>query len=116
MNRLLLVALVLLLGSPASAQFGARPRSTEEVVTKAEAKLTPTTAKRGETVTWSFTVELIPDWHTYPPRQPAPEADSFTSKVKPHKPGALVCFGVAKGPPNPKTKAEPALKIKELRF
>jgi thiol:disulfide interchange protein DsbD len=116
MKRLILVALLLWISAPARGQFGARPRSADEVVTRAEAKLTPTTAKRGETITWSFTVELIPDWHTYPTRQPDPKADSYTSKVKPPKPGDVIFVGLPQDPPNPKTKAEPVLEIKELRY
>src|SRR5205809_1774600 len=116
MKRLIPAILLLLIASPGRAQFDGAPRSADEVITKAEAKLSPTTAKRGEAVTWSFTVELIPGWHTYPTRQPEPEADSFTTKVKPPEPGDLIFVGAVQEPSNPIKKAEPGLKVKELRY
>jgi len=116
MKHLIIVVALFVIGSPAPAQFGARPRSADEVITKAAAKLTPTTAKRGETITWSFTVDLMPGWHTYPTRQPDPEADSYKTTIKPPKPGDLIFVGLPQDPPNPIKKAEPVLKIKELRY
>jgi len=116
MKRLILVGILLLIPSPAHAQFGDRPRSASEVITKTAAQLTPTTAKRGEMVTWSFTVDLLPGWHTYPTRQSDPEADSQKTTIKPPKPDDLIFVGLPQDPPNPIKKALPGLKIKELRY
>jgi len=67
-------------------------------------------------VTWSFTVDLLPGWHTYPTRQSDPEADSQKTTIKPPKPDDLIFVGLPQDPPNPIKKALPGLKIKELRY
>ena len=46
-------------------------------VPKAWTSFEPSTAKRGETVTWRLTVELAPGWHTYPLQQVDPKAEDI---------------------------------------
>ena len=83
MNRLLLSALLLLLvTASAPAQFGGSRPKPKEVIIKAEATIVPATANRGETVTWRFTLEILPGWHTYPTQQVDPEATSYITKLK----------------------------------
>jgi thiol:disulfide interchange protein DsbD len=116
MKRLILIALLAFIGSRAHAQFGAGGRDFASAVPRAEAKIAPTTARRGETVTWSFTVELSPGWHAYPTQQPDPAADSFITKIKPPKTGDLIFVGTPIDQPNPLKRPEPDLKVKELRY
>lgn len=89
--------------------------SFEEVVHKVEATITPTTARRGETVVWKVTVELKPGWHTYPLKQVDPNALDNVNKIQFPKKGELVPVGLFKEPPF-RTKPEPMLDIKELRY
>lgn len=103
----------------AHAQFGdpaddGRAMRFDDVVKRMEARFEPATARRGETVTWTLTVELIPGWHTYPVHQPDPKADSQVTKIKFPKTGDLTAIGPLTEPPDPHKKAEPALGIKEI--
>ncbi len=119
MNRFLLAVLLFPLATAAaSAQFGGPRPKANEVLTKAEATILPATAKRGETVTWRFTVEIIPGWHTYPTVQVHPEALSYVTKFKFPKAGDVVFVGPVIDPPDVLKMAEPALNIKEkeLRY
>ena len=60
----------------------AQNQSFKDVVKKVEAKIEPVSAKRGETVKWTLTVELIEGWHTYPTTQVDPNASSYVNKFK----------------------------------
>ncbi len=115
MKRFLVTALLsALVAGPACAQFGA-PRNFESVVPNVDLKFEPATAKRGETVKYRVTVDLAPGWHTYPTKQIDPEAQSNVTNFRLPKIDGLT-FEPPADPPNPMKKAEPALKIKEMRY
>jgi DsbC/DsbD-like thiol-disulfide interchange protein len=60
----------------------AQNESFGDVVKKVEAKFDQKTAKRGETVAWKLTIELVEGWHTYPTKQPDSRAESYVNKIK----------------------------------
>jgi hypothetical protein len=105
-------ALVGLLGvaKTASAQG---ERTADKVFRKVEATVEPAEARRGQAVTWKLTVELAPGWHTYPTKQPDPEAEPFVSEFLFKKASGGVFVGDLKEP-TAKVRPEPELKIKEL--
>ncbi|HLW67207.1 MAG TPA: hypothetical protein VKS79_17975 [Gemmataceae bacterium] len=76
----------------------AQPLGFKDVVKRVEAKLEPATAKRGETVKWVLTIELIPDWHTYPTKQKDVDFISFTNKYKFPKSADIVFVGDLREP------------------
>ena len=87
MKNGLAILAILLAATCAKAQFGDPPMGSrglryDDVVSRIEARFEPATARRGETVTWILTVEVIPGWHTYPTKQTDPKAESQTSKIK----------------------------------
>ena len=88
-RRLLAAAIVLCAAAPALAQN----QSFNDVVKKVSAKIEPATAKRGEAVTWTLTVEVIDGWHTYPTQQVDPKADSYTNRIKFPRENGLVFVG-----------------------
>jgi thiol:disulfide interchange protein len=112
MKRFLLPALLpLLAAAPALAQFSGPSRNLRfPDVAEVEASVEPATAKRGETVTWRLTVELIPGWHTYPTKQNDPEASSSVNKITFPAPGDVIFVGDLQEPPNPVQKSEPPIK------
>src|SRR5262249_15967729 len=101
MKRLTLVALFVLIGASPRPQFATAPRDLASAVPSDEAKTTPAPPRRGETVPWSFTVDLSPGWHAYPTQQPDPAADSFITKITPPKTGDLIFVGTPIDQPNP---------------
>lgn len=42
----------------------------------------PRKVKRGQAVTWSFSVEVLDGWHTYPTKQTDPNAEPYQNKFK----------------------------------
>jgi thiol:disulfide interchange protein DsbD len=126
MNRFLFSALLLpLVAAAAPAQFGNGPRDFAAVVKRVEATIEPSNVKRGETVTWRLTVELIPGWHTYPTIQPEEAAASYVNQITPLRAGGklaedgpvepvVVAFvGPLKQPADPIKSAEPP-DVKQL--
>src|SRR5438270_10902373 len=107
MKRLTLLSRFLLIPDSAHAQCAKGPRTFAAAVPKVEAKVEPATARRGETVTWSVTVELAPGWHTYPTRQPDAEATSSVTKIRPPKPGDVVFVGEPAATTQPSVKKNP---------
>lgn len=77
-RRLHLTVAVFLLAAPAFGQN----LGFKDVVKKTEAKVEPIKVKRGQTATWSFTVEILDGWHTYPTTQTDPNADAYQNKIK----------------------------------
>src|SRR5262249_48746690 len=71
-------------------------------------------ARRGETVTWILTVDILPGWHTYPTKQRDPKAESYTSKIKAPSGNDLIPVGALIEPSDPVKSAEPDLGVKEL--
>lgn len=118
--RAVLAALVIAGFVPAAhAQFGddalgGRNMRFDDVVTRIEAKFEPATAKPGDTVTWILTVELIPGWHTYPTKQPDPNAASQITRIKFPENGDLRASGPIVEPKDPIKKAYPELQIKQI--
>jgi DsbC/DsbD-like thiol-disulfide interchange protein len=106
MTRLLLVAALALFAAPAFAQN----QSFNDVVKKVSAKIEPATARRGEAVTWTLTVEVIDGWHTYPTQQPDPKADSYTNRIKFPRQNGLVFVGELTEPATVE-KAEEGYKV-----
>src|SRR5690242_14442226 len=94
MTRHLLAAALALGASAALAQN----QSFNDVVKKVSAKIEPATAKRGEAVTWTFTIELADGWHTYPTQQADPKADSYTNRIKFPREHGLVFVGELEEP------------------
>ncbi len=111
MRSLLFVALVAVLTTaPAPAQGG---KKFKDVVKSITAKVEPAEAKRGETVTWKLTVEVIPGWHTYPTKQTDPNAETFVNKIAFPKPGDVVFVDTLQEPANGIKKPDADLDIKE---
>src|SRR5690349_9873203 len=104
--RLLAAAIALCAAAPALAQN----QGFNEVVKKVSAKIEPATAKRGEAVTWTLTVEVIEGWHTYPTQQPDPKADSYTNRIKFPRANGLVFVGELTEPATVE-KAEEGFKV-----
>jgi thiol:disulfide interchange protein DsbD len=84
-------------------------------VVKYQVAVEPAEAKRGETVTWKFTVDLIPGWHTYPTKQGEEAAASFVNSITFPDTSVFVPVGPLKEP-KPIVKADPALQVLELRY
>jgi thiol:disulfide interchange protein DsbD len=104
--------------APACAQLGRGARSFDTAAPNVVATIEPATARRGEAVTWKFTIDVAPGWHTYPTKQVDPEAKSYVTKIDFTKLETkdVVMVGSLVEPPNVKTKPDPALDIKELRY
>jgi len=96
MNRRMMFALAAALLT-ASAGL-AQPLGFKDVVKRVEAKLEPATAKRGETVKWILTIELIPEWHTYPTKQKDPDFASFTNRYRFPKSADIIFVGDLREP------------------
>jgi hypothetical protein len=96
----------------------AQQKQFKDIVQEINATIEPAEAKPGQTVTWKLTAKLIPDWHTYPAKQiDKNAADSVTKfDFSDLKKVGLNVSGAMKDPPKFKKKAEPTLKIKELRY
>ena len=96
MTRTIVFALaVALIGATTSV---AQPLGFKDVVKRVEAKLDPATAKRGETVKWVLTIEMIPEWHTYPTKQKDPDFASFTNRYRFPKSADIIFVGDLREP------------------
>ena len=64
-----------------NVSVGAAPPELTPALQKAiknmEATVEPSTAGRGQTVTWRLTIDLADGWHTYPLKQTAPDAEDY---------------------------------------
>jgi len=102
--------------------FAAGPVSAQKkdwydrAVKKVEATFEPAEAKPGDTVTLKLTVHLTEGFHTYPTRQPDKAAEAMVNTIKFPDAGAVEFVGDVLDPKEYKTKAEPELGIKELRY
>jgi thiol:disulfide interchange protein DsbD len=112
---------LLLLTAYATTSFGddkAPPTDNKffrNAVPKAWTSFEPSTAKRGETITWRLTVELAPGWHTYPLQQVDPKAEDNVTTIKFPESGDVTFVGDVKEPAY-KSKAEPELGIREVHY
>jgi len=105
------------LASPATpATAAAGQKWYEKAVKKVEGSFTPAEAKPGQTVTFSLTVELNEGYHTYPVLQTDKGAEDMVNHIKFPVPGNVIFVGDVQDPKNTKTKAEPILRIAELRY
>src|SRR4051812_6349877 len=116
MNRMFLAAVAVAFAAGAvSAQPARADRGFDKVVKRVEATFEPATAKRGETVTWRVTVELAPNWHTYPTTQTDPAAKSIVNKFTPPTGGPVAFVPRTLVEPDKQlTKAE--ADVKELHY
>src|SRR5262245_1780706 len=85
-----------------------------QAVKSVTATVNPTTAKRGETVTWKLTIELADGWHTYPTVQPDSKATNQVVRITFPEPGDVIFVGKVKDPPTI-GKEEKDLEVKDLR-
>jgi len=106
---------VLLLTLLASLCFGKLPEAAAQskrdfphAVPSIKAKFEPTTARRGQTVTWKLMLEIAPGWHTYPTYQRDPNASAMRNKFTFPKREDLVWVGELK---EPKTQNHPGISL-----
>ena len=99
---------------PTSAAAG--QKWYENAVKKVEGSFAPTEAKPGQTVTFSLTVELNEGYYTYPVLQTDKGAEGMINHIKFPGPGNVIFVGETQDPKNVKAKAEPLLRIAELRY
>jgi DsbC/DsbD-like thiol-disulfide interchange protein len=86
----------------------AQNQTFQDVVKKVEARVDSASAKRGETVKWSLTVEIADGWHTYPTKQNDPKADSYVNKIKFANQGGAIFVGELKEPATVERKEDEA--------
>lgn len=87
-----------------------------KAVKKIEGKFEPAEAKPGQTVVFKLIVDLNDGYHTYPTVQPDKAADNFVNVLKFPSSKSVIFVGSVTDPKDYDTKAEPELKIKELRI
>lgn len=87
-RHLAIIAATLLTVAPALADS-----KFDEVVKKVEARIEPAKARRGQAVTWTLTIKLADEWHTYPTKQVDPGAESFTNRIRFAPPAEVVFAG-----------------------
>ena len=88
----------------------------EKAVAKLDARFEPADAKPGQTVTYTLTVELNPGFTTYPTVQPDGQAAGMVNTLTFPESGPAVFVGDVIDPAGFKTKAEPDVGIKEVRY
>lgn len=88
----------------------------DKAVKKVEASFTPAEAKPGQTVTFSLKLELNDGYHTYPTEQTDKGAEGMVNDVQFPTKGDVIFVGKVQDPKDTRTKAEPDLKILELRY
>ncbi|MFL5330525.1 MAG: protein-disulfide reductase DsbD family protein [Gemmataceae bacterium] len=115
-NLFFLAMLCLVFALPALAQPGKPGRKLEDVLYKKEVTFEPAEAKPGDIVTWKLSLEIAPNWHTYPTHQADPKASSLITKIEWPKNTPLLSQGSLMEPTNSKGKPDPALEIKEYRY
>lgn len=104
------------IASPAAPRTG--QKWYEKAVKKVEGAFTPAEAKPGQTVTFTLTVELNEGYHTYPTVQTDKGAAGMVNEITFPEGGKdkVIFVGTVQDPKDTKTKAEPELKIVELRY
>ena len=88
----------------------------EKAVAKLDARFEPADAKPGQTVTYTLTIELNPGYMTYPTAQPDDQAAGMVNALTFPESGPVVFVGDVSDPTGFKTKAEPDVGIKEIRY
>jgi len=87
----------------AAILFGALPSFAQnatfkDAVKRVEAKLEPSTAKRGETVKWTLTLDVASGWHTYPTKQTVSDFSSYANRYRFPKSADIVFVGELREP------------------
>jgi thiol:disulfide interchange protein DsbD len=77
-----------------------------DAIPKVEAKFEPGVVRRGQTITWTLSVDVADGWHTYPTLQAAPEASSYQNSIEFPETGDVVFVGDLTEPDNPVVKIE----------
>jgi thiol:disulfide interchange protein DsbD len=102
------VAAMLLLGSLHLSPAAEGPPPTKnkaflKAVPSASVSVEPAQARRGQTVLWTLSLDIIPGWYTYPTRQTTAEAASSVTTFTFPPPGDITFVGLLKEP-EPHTK------------
>ncbi len=113
---LLTAAAAFALAAGPSAAQDKKPAWWDKAVKKVEAAFDPAEAKPGQTVTLKLTVELHDGYYTYPLKQEDKAAAWMVNKLAFPEAGAVVFVGEPIDADDYKTKAEPELGIRELRY
>src|SRR5689334_17169692 len=92
------------LSAAADAPPPTKNKAFLKAVPTASVAIEPAQAKRGQTVSWTLTLNLAPGWYTYPTRQTASEASSSVTTFSFPPPGDVVFVGELKEP-EPHVKA-----------
>jgi hypothetical protein len=88
----------------------------EKAVSRLEASFTPAQARRGQTVTFSLTLQLQEGYYTYPIQQTDPQAATLVNEIHFPQPQEVIFVGKLEDPKNIRVKAEPQLGIQTLRY
>jgi len=101
----------------ATAPLSAADRSFDAAFPRIEAKIEPAEAKPGQVVTVQLLVEVANGWHTYPTVQPEEGASTQITRISMQsKADELIFVGKAQDPPGSHSKADPTLKVSDLRY
>lgn len=112
MSRFMGVLLAVVLGEDPAAAWG-QGSGFSDAVTKVEARLEPTSVRRGETVTWKLTIRLTRGWHTYPSRQTDERAAAYINKFR-FPSDAPVAFVGPLNEPKSKEHSEDGVRVKTI--
>ena len=110
----LAVIAVALASAPSSSAAG--QKWYEKAVKKVSGTFTPAEAKPGQTVTFTLTVELNEGYHTYPTVQTDKGAAGLVNIIKFPDAGTVIFVGTLQDPKDPKTKADAAAGVTELKY
>jgi hypothetical protein len=88
----------------------------EKAVRRLEASFTPAQARRGQTVTFTLTIQLQEGYYTYPTRQSDPQAAALVNDLRFPDPQEVIFVGPVEDPKTVQVKAEPQAGIPSLRY
>ncbi|MCX8140086.1 MAG: protein-disulfide reductase DsbD N-terminal domain-containing protein [Gemmataceae bacterium] len=106
------------LSAPSPSSFSAMTAQKwfEKAVSRLEASFTPAQARRGQTVTFTLTLQLQEGYYTYPTRQSDPQAAALVNDLRFPDPQEVIFVGTVEDPKNVRVKAEPQAGIQSLRY
>lgn len=113
-GMLLAAAVMLLTVAPAPAQKKFDPLS--KAVVKLQAVFVPAEARPGQTVSLQIHVHLADGYYTYPLHQPDKAAQEMINALTVSPNAPLIAVGVPSAISPVKSKPEPLLGIKEMRY
>lgn len=102
--------------SPASSSAMTAQKWFEKAVRRLEASFTPAQARRGQTVTFTLTIQLQEGYYTYPTRQSDPQAAALVNDLRFPDPQEVIFVGPVEDPKTVQVKAEPQAGIPSLRY